>query len=521
MGSPKLLLLAMDAADSHLVRRWAEEGYLPTIARMLGSGVVVPITTPPAVLESAIWPTYLTGSTPANHGMFATVKIKVGTYDLEEAMYADRLPYLPFWAHLSRGGKRVAAIDVPFARPMKRLSGIQVTNWGAHDSWAWERSSWPPQLINDLVQRFGDHPVGLCDAKNRTLDDYEDLRVRLLAGVQKKTALLRYCLELDDWDFFFGVFSESHCAGHQLWHFMDPGHPGYDPHAPRVLQTAIRDVYQAIDEGLATLLQGLLPERHVLLMLSHGMGPWYDGSHLLDLVLERLGGGAAEGETRSLPAKDPDLARRILWRLGHLLPTSLRQAVKSRLPSLIWRLWTWTHPDTLHAWQSRRAFAVPSHSMTGGIRINLKGREPSGLVQPGQDYDALCQELTEALLALENADTGGRAVQWVARADTLYRGRHLREMPDLFVEWDHSAPIRKVCSPQIGMVSRSFHGHRTGEHWKNGLLVGLGPRFRSGEVRTEIHTQDLAPTILEFFGVQTPPSNEGKSVLSLLGEVLN
>ncbi|HXZ39063.1 MAG TPA: hypothetical protein VEL68_23745, partial [Thermodesulfobacteriota bacterium] len=60
-----------------------------------------------------------------------------------------------------------------------------------------------------------------------------------------------------------------------------------------------------------------------------------------------------------------------------------------------------------------------------------------------------------------------------------------------------------------------------GEHWKNGLLVGLGPRFRSGEVRTEIHTQDMAPTILEFFGVQTPPSNEGKSVLSLLGEVLN
>jgi predicted AlkP superfamily phosphohydrolase/phosphomutase len=155
--------------------------------------------------------------------------------------------------------------------------------------------------------------------------------------------------------------------------------------------------------------------------------------------------------------------------------------------------------------------------MTGGVRINLKGREPSGLVQPGPDYDALCQELTEALLALENADTGGRAVQWVARADTLYRGRHLKEMPDLFVEWEHSAPIRRVCSPQIGTVSRSFHGHRTGEHWKNGLLAGLGPRFRSGEVGAEIRTQDVAPTILEFFGVETPPSHEGKSVLSLLG----
>ena len=518
MGTPKLLLLAMDAADSHLVRKWAGEGYLPTIARMLGSGVVVPIATPPAVLESAVWPTCLTGSSPANHGMFATVKIRVGTYDMEEAMYADRLPDLPFWAHLSRGGKRVAAIDVPFARPMKRLSGIQVTNWGAHDSWAWERSSWPPRLINDLVQRFGDHPVGLCDATNRTLDDYEDLRVRLLAGVQKKTALLRHCLDMDDWDFFFGVFSESHCAGHQFWHFMDPGHPRYDLNAPPVLQTAIRDVYHAIDAGLATLLQGLPPEVHVLLMFSHGMGPWYDGSHLLDLVLERLGVGEAKGGARSLPVRDTYPARRILWRLRHLLPTTLRHAAKNWLPNPVWRLHTWAHPETLHAWQSRRAFAVPSHSMTGGIRINLKGREPAGVVQPGQDYDALCQELTGALLAVENADTGGRAVEWVARADTLYRGPHLREMPDLFVEWDHSAPIRTVCSPQIGTVTRSFHGHRTGEHWKNGLLAGLGPRFRSGEVRTEIRTQDLAPTILEFFGVQSPPSHEGTSVLSLLGE---
>ena len=73
---------------------------------MLGSGLAVPIATPPAVLESAIWPTCVSGASPANHGMFATVKIKVGTYDMEDAMYADRLPHLPFWAHLSRGGKR-------------------------------------------------------------------------------------------------------------------------------------------------------------------------------------------------------------------------------------------------------------------------------------------------------------------------------------------------------------------------------------------------------------------------------
>ncbi len=479
---------------------------------------MVSIATPPGVLEGAIWPTCITGSSPASHGMFSTVKMKVGTYATEAAMYADRLPMLPFWAQLGRAGKRVAVIDVPFARPVKHLNGIQVTNWGAHDSWAWERSSWPPRLITDLVKRFGNHPVGLCDAKNRTVADYEDLRARLISGVQRKTALLRYCLDMTDWDFFFGVFSEAHCAGHQFWHFMDPGHPRHNPQAPSVLQTAIRDVYAVVDSGVAAVLQGLPSDVHVLLMLSHGMGPWYDGSHLLELVLDRLGATEPRSIARSVPETHLYPARRLLWNLRYFLPPPLRRAVKTWLPDPVLRLWTWAHPRTTVARQSKRAFAVPSYSMTGGVRINLKGREPAGLVRPGREYDALCRELTDALVALENAETGGLAVQWVARADNLYQGPHLREMPDLFVEWDHTAPIRALCSPRTGTVSGAPSGDRIGEHWKGGLLLGLGPDFRTGEVQMDIRTQDLAPTILGFFGVQRPRSMDGKSVLSLLCE---
>src|SRR5688572_12087150 len=105
MTRPKLLVIGVDAADRQLVRTWASEGYLPTIARLMGSGVTASIATPPGVLEGGIWPTFLTSSSPATHGMFSYLKLKPGTYDLEVGMYADRLPVLPFWAHLSRGGK--------------------------------------------------------------------------------------------------------------------------------------------------------------------------------------------------------------------------------------------------------------------------------------------------------------------------------------------------------------------------------------------------------------------------------
>ena len=51
--------------------------------------------------------------------------------------------------------------------------------------------------------------------------------------------------------------------------------------------------------------------------------------------------------------------------------------------------------------------------MTGAIRINLKGREPEGLVEPGAEYEALRQEIADALIALENPETGKSAVRWV------------------------------------------------------------------------------------------------------------
>jgi len=518
MTQSRLVLIGIDAASSTLVREWAAAGDLPTIAGLLGSGFDATVATPLGVLEGGIWPTFLTGTSPASHGMFSHLRLKPRTYGLEVGMYADRLPVPPFWTHLSRAGKRVAVIDAPFARPVRELNGIHVTNWGAHDPWCWPRSSWPPRLVGELVRRFGSHPVDTCDATGRSLEDYEDLRARLIAGVEKKTSLLRHCLERERWDFFFGVFSESHCAGHQFWHFMDPRHPQHDPKASEALRSAIRDVYRAIDAGVGTILGSVGAGTHVLLLLSHGMGPYYAGSHLLDLVIERLGvngtcaaapASRAEGTTAGVSTPG-----RLLWTLRYLLPYELRLELKSRFPKPVATLRRWIGRPDSNPWCRMRAFAFPSNNMTGAIRINLKGREPEGLVEPGVEYEALRKDITDALLALENPETGRPAVQWVARVEELYEGPRLREMPDLLVEWDHNAPINALCSPRIGRVSQAFGGHRTGDHRQNGLLIGRG--FRTGEITERICTQDIAPTILDFFNVPSPATCEGKSALPFL-----
>lgn len=521
MTKPKVVVIGLDAAESSLVLRWAGQGYLPTLARLISNGVVAPIATPPAVLEGAIWPTYITSSSPATHGMFAYLQIKPGSYDLQLGLRADRLPVYPFWHHLSKAGKKVAVIDAPFAKPMRGLNGIQVTNWGAHDQWSWDRCSWPKGLVSDLIRRFGEHPVDGCDPKNRDLADYEDLKDRLIAGVRKKTAMLEYCFDMADWDFFFGVFSEPHCVGHQFWHFSEPGHPRNNPAAPQSMLCAMRDVYAEIDRGVGSLIGKTPPETHVLVIMSHGMGPGYHGSHLLNQVLKNLGVNDVQRDG-SRGSENPAIqnngrsARRLLWGARRVLPPALRVLLKSRLSKdLLNNLWGWTHPEP-SPWSRMRAFQVPSHDMTSAIRINLKGREPAGLVNPGKEYEDLCRRLTEALLALENTETGKKAVLWVERGTKLYTGPRQNELPDLFIEWDHDAPIRTLSSSEIGIVSGEYSGGRTGNHLPNGLLLGRGPDWQPGWVAERVRTLDVGTTILDIFGISIPRHHEGKSVLELL-----
>lgn len=517
MTTPKLVLIAIDAADARLVRKWAKEGHLPTFAGLLGSGLVAPIATPPAVLEGGIWPTLLTSSLPATHGMISYQELKHGSYDIANRMYADCLPVAPFWTHMSQAGKRVAVVDAPFARPLDGLNGVQITNWGAHDAWCWRRSSSPSGLIDDVVKQFGDHPIHHCDAENRSVADYETLRTRLIAGAKTKTALLRHVIAMDDWDFFMGVFSEAHCAGHQLWHFMDPTHPRHPTLTPATLRSAIQDVYRTIDAGIGDLLTDLAPDVSVLVMLSHGMGPYYSGSHLLDAVLDRLGlGGPAEAP--GFPDRDSYAIGGVggaFWNLRRFLPVHVRQALKARLPRVLGSLWNVTHPVPTLWKPGMRAFVIPSNNMTGAIRINLKGREPFGAVAPGAEYEKLCEELTASLLELENPDTGQPAVQWVRRARDLFQGPRLERLPDLFVEWEHGAPIAALRSPRLGTVRGVLETPRTGDHWQQGLLVGRGPRFRVGEIE-QLRSEDVAPTLLDLLDVPIPAGYEGRSVVGQL-----
>ena len=72
--------------------------------------------------------------------------------------------------------------------------------------------------IESIRERFGLHPVSGNSDRDRSPEELIAFRDELLRGVRMKGALTRHLYAKERWDFFAQVFTESHCAGHLLWH---------------------------------------------------------------------------------------------------------------------------------------------------------------------------------------------------------------------------------------------------------------------------------------------------------------
>ena len=97
------------------------------------------------------------------------------------------------------------------------------------------------------------------------------------------------------------------------------------------------------------------------------------------------------------------------------MPESIRSAAKQRLPGLRERAYRQTE-YTVIDWSRTQAFA---YGTFGNIVINVRGREAQGIVEPGETYRRLCDEIASRARDLAGPD-GERIVRAVYHRDELF-----------------------------------------------------------------------------------------------------
>lgn len=506
-----LVILSLDAGDPDFIERWAKEGYLPAIASIMERGCWGKTGGAEAICEHGVWAILFSGISRRQHGYHYFRQLKQGTYDLETVTAAG-LGVLPFWSYLQGKDKKVAILDAPDIHPVPGLKGIQLCDWAVHNP-LFPPTAEPSELLQDVRQVFG--PQIKIDEKleSRLAEDRELYR-QLLDRVEKKGKLCRHLLAKDRFDLTVAVFAESHTGAHQFWKYRPDARGSEKVTDPtNELTNGIRDIYQAIDREIGLLLEQLPGDANVFIISSVGLHDQYPYRGLIEDFCRKLGYQVSPEPSGKQSFSLMDLARKVL-------PEPFRVALSQRLLSREQRegLLAEQFRNSTN-WKKTTAFATPS-AYTSFLRVNLCGREPEGIVEPGAEFENILQRLEADLMQLTDPKTGKPAVKQVVRSYKLFGCDPVRSpLPDLFVEWQ-PVPyfVEFLAHPKAELVQKKPDFFRGSDHRQNGFIAAAGPSIQGRGAIADISLLDLAPTFLSLMGEPIPEGMTGKPVEALAPE---
>lgn len=503
-----VLAIGIDAAEISLVERWMEEGCLPTLRKLRQEGAYGPLASTAEWLVGSPWPSFYTSTSPGEHGMYHYLIWRPEKMATERPS-RDWMPLKPFWRDLGPLGKRVIAVDIPLAYAPEPFDGTEIAGWATHEVIE-PPASFPSELLEEVTKRFGKPPFANEETYLLSASELLGVRDQCIRTTEMVAELGMSLMDEERWDLFLLGFAAAHRGGHQLWDLT--GVTGeISPDQEKEIEDALRQVYIACDRAIGRVIEKAGRGAAVLVFSLHGMGANASRSDLLREMLRRI---LADDEH----ADDAAPATRQSQRLRALLPVRFRSWVKNRLPIAVQDRLTLFWRTGGIDWSTTRAFAAFC-DLDGYIRINLKGREAQGIVEPGQDYRDLCDRIADGLRTFVDEDTGRPIVDRIGYLDALYpTGSMRKHLPDLMVHWVNSSASahRRIVSPRYGSIPWPTPGShpqgRSGNHLPTGFVFARSDTIPAGSAIENAHILDLAPSVYRMLDLPAPARFQGKSL---------
>jgi predicted AlkP superfamily phosphohydrolase/phosphomutase len=481
--STRVLIIGLDGLTFDVINPLLDAGRLPNLARLRTEGVAAPLRSTYPDTSAPAWTSCRTGVNPGKHGLFSFWRI----VDYEWVFMSSADLHVPAVEHiLSRQGRRVCSVNVPITYPPQPVNGVVIS--GLPTPGPDSNFTYPAGLRDELLARVGGCPVdgfGDLDYRNPS-----ELVHQLYERHRRRREVSRFLLGRESWDYFMAVFTVSDKIQHGFWRARERWlHGDTNPLVQR-FGPVIDQCYELLDETVGVLLAEAGDEATVLVVSDHGFGPcenevypnvWLrDSGHFKLRFAHKI------------------WARQLRWeqRNGWPLPVP-----RVRVGP----------PRRRVDWRRTRAFGS-LYVESRAIRLNMKGREPQGIVTSGQEAETLLQILADGFLDLKMPDGRPLFVR-VYRPEEIYHGPYAREAADL---------VLKANDPSTRILGKFTVDHMlhpltevrasSGNHRPVGILFARGPKVDARALLDTPHIMDIAPTVLWALGEPAPAYLDGRSL---------
>jgi len=363
------------------------------------------------------------------------------------------------WNILSRHRLRSIVMGVPLTYPPKPLNGVLVGCFLTPDTSA--SFTYPPEFqarLNTLAG--GEYVIDVKDFRNeRKQETLEQIQVM----TRRRFRAFRGVLAEEDWDFAMMVEMGPDRLHHAFWRYFDPGHRLYVKGNP--FEDVVHRYYLEMDAEIGRTVDALPPDTSVIVVSDHGA--------------KRMVGAVCINE--------------FLIEAGYLRLKSYPDAPTRLRPDMVdWERTT--------AWGDGGYYAR--------VFLNVQGREAQGTIAPG-DVPRVRAELRAKIEAL--GDEKGHSIGTrVFYPDEVYRECN-GVPPDLIVylgnlDWRSAGTVgnRRVH------VFDNDTGPDDANHAQEGVFVWHGRGKAAATTVDRVSIYDIAPSILDFYGIAAPPEMIGR-----------
>jgi len=492
MSDKKVLVVGLDSATWLTLGPLLARGVMPKLRALREGGCsgVLRSTNPP--ITSSGWTAMITGVNPSRHGIVGFER-----YDLEHNRLcfsnSQDVQAETMWQYLGQRGYKAAALNVPMHYPPYPINGVMTSGYGCPGMQA--EITYPKELKEIILKQIPDYNILMKWKVDETdPETFGQVVSACRRSFEHSYELAELVTEKYGWDVMMVISHQLDAMQHKLMGYMLPA--GWEKW-PRQAE-GIFDIFGHLDEiigKLATLANG--EDDLVMVTSDHGQGPRY-GRVRPNTMLREWGYLKQEGSFNRA-------CRRMSEQIWSLFGRHRRRGTK--------RVFSAGPMDVVEMlrldWPKTRAVAAfrAQHMF---VFLNVKGRQPDGLVEPGEEYNKLIEELRERFSQVRDTQRNEPVFASVRTPEEIYG----IDNPDRRIFGDLILEAAEGIVPIRGLVGSNLYIPESDElvrgcHRPEGIHIISGKNVKKGS-RLDADIADIAPTVYAVLGEAIPAGLDGQ-----------